>query len=133
YVVVVLALFVIGVVLIALHRSFWSVNGAILLVLVTIGLRPRLGRVPDRRDRVLRTSAPHLWGLVDQVAAAADAPAPDHVVLDFAYGAETFRAGRHGETTLRLGARLWLALTAPQRVALLAYLLAEQVSGDPTR
>lgn len=119
--------------LIATHPSFLSVVGAIALLVLILLVRPRLGRPPRRADCVIPSAAPTLFGLVARVCAAIDAPPPDRIVLDRAYNASVSRQGLRGIVTLRLGARIWLALTPEQRVALLAHEMGHLVNGDPGR
>ncbi|NUP49676.1 MAG: M48 family metalloprotease [Catenulispora sp.] len=120
-----------GVVLIT-HGGLAFVGGAA-LILVAVVLRPRLGKLPKRGHRLKRTDYPALYSLVDQVAQAAGAHAPDVIAVDFAFNASTWRAGIRQRRVLNLGLPLWLVLEPQQHVALLAHEIGHQVNGDPMR
>src|SRR5262249_18299791 len=51
----------------------WFMVPGVLLILVAVALRPRLGRAP-RRGALRREEVPTLYALIDRVAAAAGAP-----------------------------------------------------------
>jgi heat shock protein HtpX len=110
----------------------WTILGVV-LVIVGVLLRPRLGRRPRRTRRASRAQAPTLFKLIDGVASAAGAPRPDTVALDYSYNARTGRYGLRRRTVLWLGAPLWLTLGPSGRIALLAHELGHQVNGDPNR
>ncbi|MBX6358080.1 MAG: M48 family metallopeptidase, partial [Micromonosporaceae bacterium] len=108
------------------------VPGVALLALVLV-LRPRFGRL-DRSARVLsRTEAPELFRLVDSVAAAVKAPAPDVVAVDESFSAYAAAVGIRRRRVLCLGLPLWGALHAQERVALLGHELGHFVNGDVRR
>jgi heat shock protein HtpX len=111
----------------------WRVLPGLLLIGVAIGLRPRLGRLPQRRLTLRRDQAATLFALIDRVAAAAGASAPDVVAVEPAYNARTARAGLRRRSVLSLGIPLWMTLPPALRVALLAHELGHQVNGDPSR
>jgi heat shock protein HtpX len=115
------------------HSSFLAVVGAVALLLVILLIRPRLGRPPKRADCVIPSAAPTLFGLVARVCAAINAPPPDRIVLTREYNAAVSRDGLRGVVTLRIGARMWLALTPQQRIAMIAHEMGHVVSRDPGR
>lgn len=76
-----------GVVLVT-HGGLALVGG-LGLILVAVVLRPRLGKLPKKSHRLKRADYPALYSLLDQVAQAAGASAPDVVAVDFDYNAST--------------------------------------------
>lgn len=130
----VLALAVVGAWLIV---AFPFPNLAILLGVAMVGLavalRPRFGRVDPDLEVLSRDRAPELFGLIDEVAAAIGAPAPDVVGVDGDSNAYANAVGLRRRKVLGLGLPLWGSLPAGERVALLGHELGHFVNGDPRR
>lgn len=128
------ALTVCGVLLIVLGWPLFLqvALGAVLLLIVAV-LRPRLGRLPQHAAFVDRARAPHLYGLVDRVAAEAGTRSVDAIVLDGVTNASVSEYGLRRRRVLRLGLPLWRTLTAQQRVALLGHELGHYANGDTRR
>jgi heat shock protein HtpX len=106
---------------------------AVLLVAAGAGLWPRPPRLDRNLTRLDRGQAPALHALVDRVAAAVGAPAPQVICLSDGFAAD---AGRHGWRLRRhlvLGVPLLAVLPAQQRVALLGHQLGHFVDRDPAR
>ncbi|WP_436523673.1 M48 family metalloprotease [Actinoplanes sp. HUAS TT8] len=119
------------------YEFFSPVNliGA-LLILIAVVLRPRLGRLSAflrDAEELDRTTAPTLFALIDQVAAAAGTPVPDRVLLSAEFNASTSMVGLRRQRVLTLGAPLWTALDPQERVALLGHELGHFVNGDVRR
>jgi Zn-dependent protease with chaperone function len=132
-VVLTLGCLVLGVWLVTYRFPSPTIVAGIPLVLVAVGLRPRLGRTPPRRGTLRREQAPTLFALVDRVAAAAGAVAPHVIAVDPDYNASTGRVGLRRRSALRLGVPLWITLEPRMRVALLAHEVAHDLNGDPAR
>jgi heat shock protein HtpX len=107
--------------------------GGIVLILVAVVLRPRLGRLGKDAHRVRRDQAPTLFALIDEVSAATGAKPPHDVVLSDRFNASTTSYGLLRRRLLVIGLPLWVAITAQQRVALLGHELAHFVNGDVRR
>lgn len=103
------------------------------LILLTVVLRPRLGRRPARNRILRRDEAPTLFALVDRVATAVGTAAPRVIAVDETFNAATGRFGLRRRTVLLFGMPLWITLGPAERVALLAHELGHQINGDPTR
>jgi Zn-dependent protease with chaperone function len=89
--------------------------------------------VPRERSRLDPTESPDLFALIERVAGALGAPAPDYVVLDLGVNASVGQRGIRRRTVLRLGGELWTTLSPAERVAVLAHELGHTVNGDPNR
>ncbi|MBW4720299.1 M48 family metallopeptidase [Saccharothrix obliqua] len=112
--------------------SFWAVPG-LLLIGLAWELRPRLGRLGGEWAEVTRGTAPTLFALLDRIGAAAGAPAPHVVALDFDFNASAGVHGLRRRRRLTLGLPMWGVLAPGQRVALLAHEFGHFVNGDPAR
>ncbi|GAB3942101.1 hypothetical protein GCM10027614_28580 [Micromonospora vulcania] len=82
-----------------------------------------------------RDRAPELFALIDEVAVAIGAPAPDVVGVDGDGDINAYAGavGLRRRKVLGLGLPLWGSLTAGERVALLGHELGHFVNGDPRR
>jgi Zn-dependent protease with chaperone function len=118
-----------------LVRDFFSWGGllGVVLVLLALCLRPRLGRAPRRKRALRREQAPTLFALVDRVADAAGTSPPHMVVVDTSFDVGTGSPGPRRTPVLWIGAPMWAALAPRQRVAVLAHELGHQINGDPGR
>jgi Zn-dependent protease with chaperone function len=76
---------------------------------------------------------PAVHHLIDRIAAAIDAPKPDHLLFDFDWNASVTTVGVRGRRVLRLGVPLLLALRPPELVALLGHELGHLKYGDVRR
>ncbi|MGC4847709.1 M48 family metallopeptidase [Micromonospora sp. DT15] len=103
------------------------------MVGLAIALRPRFGRLDPELEVLTRDQAPELFGLIDEVATAVGAPAPDVVGVDNTINAYAGTVGLRRRKVLGLGLPLWGSLPAGGRVALLGHELGHFVNGDPRR
>jgi hypothetical protein len=102
--------------------------GAIVLLVV-----PRVPRLPRAAIPLTRDGTPGLWRLVDQVAAAANAPVPSAIVATDAFSGELRIVGVRRKRVLNLGLAAWMTLKPQERVAFLAYELTKTQSGGRQR
>ncbi|AUG76971.1 hypothetical protein CFP65_2116 [Kitasatospora sp. MMS16-BH015] len=109
------------------------VLGLIGAALVTIALRPRLGRLVKDNSLLSRADAPALHGLADRVAAALGTRPVHAIRVTGAFNASYGRVGLRRRSVLSIGLPLWHVLTPQQRVALLAHELGHAVNGDARR
>jgi heat shock protein HtpX len=112
--------------------SFRLIVGVPVLV-VLVAIWPRFRALPKDATVLSRDEAPALFALVDDVAAASDAPRPHLVVLDERFAVDYRPVGLLQRRALVLGVPLWLSLTAPEQVAVLAHLFGHLLHGDPRR
>ncbi|SNT64148.1 Zn-dependent protease with chaperone function [Asanoa hainanensis] len=109
----------------------------LLLLLVAYAVRPRLGRVKKvlkGHYRVDADRAPALYGLIDRVATAVDAPRPDIVAIQPAWwNAGTTVAGLRQRRILMLGIPLLASLDRGEFVALLGHELGHFANRDSRR
>jgi Zn-dependent protease with chaperone function len=122
-----------GVYLIADHFPSWRIAPGVVLVLLAIGLWPRLGRLDRYSRQIPRDQAPALYRLLDEVAAAIGAPAPHIVEVDSSFNASAGSIGVLRKRVVRLGMPLWALLPPQQRVALLGHEMGHFVNGDAAR
>jgi Zn-dependent protease with chaperone function len=106
------------------------VYGAICLGLVVV-LRPRVPMVSGTVHG--RAELPHLFALVDRVAAGIGTAPIDGIELTPEINAGFGRAGWRRRRILQLGVPLFLALDPAERVALLGHELGHSVNGDAGR
>jgi len=122
-----------GVYLIAYHFPSWRIAPGAFLVLLALGLWPRLGKLNQDARRVRRDQAPTLFRLIDDVARAVGAPVPHLVEVDSTFNAAASAVGLRRRRVLRLGLPLWAVLPNQQRVALIGHELGHFVNGDARR
>ena len=103
-----------------------------LLVLLALVIRPRLPRLSRDAWVVERTTAPRLFGLLDRIAAASRAPAPQTVILYASSNAFVATLGLR-RRLLAIGLPLWAVLPPQQRIALLGHELGHLVNHDTRR
>ncbi|WP_173064818.1 M48 family metalloprotease [Phytohabitans houttuyneae] len=96
-------------------------------------LRPRFGRLDPSAVVLDRDRAPALFRLVDEVAAAVDAPAPAVLAVNDGFSAYATSIGIRRRRALCLGLPLWATLPPQERVALLGHELGHFVNGDVRR
>ncbi|WP_319462475.1 M48 family metallopeptidase [Micromonospora sp. RTP1Z1] len=117
--------------------AFSFPNPSVVLGVALLGLayalRPRFGRLDEDLAVLSRDRAPELFALVDEVAAAIGAPAPQIVGVDGDINAYAGAVGVRRRRVLCLGLPLWGSLPAQERVALLGHELGHFVNGDPRR
>lgn len=106
---------------------------AIPLLALAVGLRPRFGRLHSNADVIRRDRAPELFALVDEVAQAVGARAPDVIAVDDELNAYAGIVGVRRRRVLCLGLPYWGSLAPQERVALLGHELGHFVNGDPRR
>jgi heat shock protein HtpX len=100
---------------------------------LAVALRPRFGRLESSVNVLSRDDAPALFRLVDDVAAAIGAPAPDVVAVNESFNAYATAVGIRRRRVLCLGLPLWGVLSPQERVALLGHELGHFVNGDVRR
>jgi heat shock protein HtpX len=105
---------------------------AVFLVVLALLIRPRVPRLSRDAWVMERSSAPKLFGLLDQIAAAANAPVPHTVVLYLGTNAFVGVLGLR-RRLLAIGLPLWAGLAPQQRVALLAHEMGHLVNHDIRR
>jgi heat shock protein HtpX len=100
---------------------------------LAFALRPRFGRLDRSAEVLSRHHAAALFRLVDEVATAVGAPAPDIIALDERFGAYATSVGLRRRRVLCVGLPLWAVLPPQERVALLGHELGHFVNGDVRR
>ena len=95
-------------------------------------MRPRFGDIPEG-ERVEQAGAPALHGLLEVVADALTAPAPEIIVLTHEWNAGYAVVGLGRTRGLTLGLPLLTALSPQERVALIAHEQAHGRNGDASR
>lgn len=137
-----IALAVHGVtVALAVAGVWWLVRGwggmgmvpALLLLALAWSLRPRGPRLPDTGPVLLRSDAPELFALVDEIARSVGTHGVDRIVVDTRLNASVLSHGLRGRRQLTLGLPLWEILSPQQRIALLGHELAHYSNGDARR
>lgn len=128
----VLALAVGGAWLLAIWTFPSIVLGTAMLGLAA-AVRPRLGRVDPDIEVLSRDQAPALFRLIEEVAAAVDAPVPHIVAVGRQFNAYATSVGLRRRRVLCLGLPLWGALNPQERIALLGHELGHFVNGDVRR
>ncbi|MDM4720108.1 M48 family metallopeptidase [Micromonospora sp. WMMA1363] len=106
---------------------------AVPLLALAVGLRPRFGRLDPHADVLRRDRTPELFALVDEVAQAVGAPAPDVVAVNDELNAYAATVGFRRRRVLCLGLPYWGSLAPQERVALLGHEFGHFVNGDPRR
>ena len=126
-----LAVLAVGV-LILLTDIIWPIK--YVLAALLSGLAAYLQ--PVWRKRKLRTtpqldkaSAPQLFGLIDEVAAAIKAPTVGAIVVMPEFNASHFKL-KKGRPAIGLGLTLWSVLEPAERVAVLGHELGHRTNGD---
>jgi len=104
--------------------------GGILMAFAWL-LRPRLSRPPDK---TLDAEAfPILFSLVHEICEALGVQKIRHIGVDEAFNASVYGVGWRQEPMLTIGLPLWMTLSPPQQVALLAHEISHCANGDPAR
>jgi hypothetical protein len=114
-------------------RRFPSVSliPGVVLCTLAVAVWPRRPHIPRYATPVSRGAAPHLYELVDRVAAATGTAAPELIHVDERVGVQVIIRWWPRRRHLVIGIPLFAVLTAPQRVALLAVHLARCRVKDP--
>jgi Zn-dependent protease with chaperone function len=121
-----------GGVLILLTGVIWPIKLVLAAFLLALGaylqpvLRKRKRRTTPQLDPA---SAPQLFGLIDEVASAINAPTVRAVVVLPEFNASYFKLDRRRHA-IGLGLTLWTALEPAERVALLGHELGHRTNGD---
>ncbi|MDH2416405.1 M48 family metallopeptidase [Nocardioides sp. CER19] len=124
-----LAVAALGVRLLWLGTPLAAKVAGLLCLLLAYALRPALGdRKPVGSELDLKR-CPQTATLLREVAAAVGTTAPGHVSLTTDPRADARLTGLSGRA-LSIGAPLWLALTGPERVALVGHQLGHLARGD---
>lgn len=105
-----------------------KVIGAVCLLL-GYALRPSLGERRTEASSLDLKHCPETVGLVREVAAVAGTHPPGHVEVTADPRADARLIGLTGRA-LSIGAPLWVALSGPERVALIAHQLGHLARGD---
>ncbi|MEU5595245.1 M48 family metallopeptidase [Streptomyces sp. NPDC020298] len=105
------------------------VAGLVFLVLAW-GLAPRVSRLPDDVPVLLRSDAPELFALVDEVARAVGTRSVHAIAVDGDINASVTTYGVRGRRLLTLGMPLWEVLTPGERIALLGHELGHYANSD---
>jgi Zn-dependent protease with chaperone function len=105
------------------------VVAAVLIGGLACYVQPFRRRRRPSRPNLRRASAPELFRLIDDVAAAMGAPTIEAVEFDEAFNASYFKLRRR-RPAIRLGLMLWTVLEPQERVALLGHELGHRVNGD---
>lgn len=100
---------------------------------VAVVLRPRFGRLDASAEVLDRGRAPALFRLVDEVAAAVGAPAPEVLAVNQNFSAYATAIGIRRRRALCIGLPLWATLPPQERVALLGHELGHFINGDVRR
>jgi Zn-dependent protease with chaperone function len=111
--------------------GFVAVFVGVLLLAIAVLLRPRFARLPEHESLLERRDAPELFGLADEVAAAAGTRGADRIAVDGEFNASVTVYGVGGHRLLTIGLPLWEILSPEQRVALLAHEFGHFSNGDP--
>ncbi len=116
-----------------LLSSAW-VGAKIFLGLVGVGmlvlLLPPLRGAESEGEELTREGAPHLWSLVDEIAAKAGAQPPDRIRVASTVNATWGREGWGHTRVLTLGYPLWAAIEGQAKVALLGHEIGHEVNND---
>lgn len=109
---------------------WWPVAMGLFIAVVGVGMRPRLGRLPKDARVLSRADAPHLYRLLDQVAAHVGASPADVVVVDDEMNASYGTVGLRRRRVVTIGLPLWTVLEPQERVALLGHEFGHGRNGD---
>lgn len=107
-----------------------KVIGSVLLLGIGWEVRPRLNRPPKNDNVLTRSTAPASFAVLDEVAHAVGAHAPDLLVVSADFNASVSRASIRGRRVMTLGLPLWVALGADERTAVLGHECGHEVNGD---
>ena len=86
--------------------------------------------MPRHSAKLDRRSAPTLFGLVEDVAAATGAPVPTTILVRSDFNAYATRVGWRRERVMTIGAALWVAESPQGRIATIAHELGHFAHGD---
>ena len=95
-------------------------------------LRPRLGSVPEE-GQVSRETAPTLYALTDEIAAALEVTPADVIIINEDFNASWATLSLRRRRVLTLGLPLVAALEPQELVAVIAHEFAHARNGDATR
>jgi heat shock protein HtpX len=101
----------------------------VVLLLIAFATSPRPGGAPRHSVALARENAPHLFGLIDDVAEVCGTRAPRQVLVTRDFNAFASRVGWRRTPVLGLGAPLWVAAPPQARVALLGHELGHFAHG----
>jgi Zn-dependent protease with chaperone function len=124
------ALLAVAVWLVVAMPNVVTVILAIVALFLAAELRPRLGSLRRIENVRYRDDAPVLFGVLDQIAAAAGAKPVHAVVAAGTWNASYSSVGWRRRRVVTLGLPLWDALSADQKVAVLGHEFAHGVNGD---
>jgi Zn-dependent protease with chaperone function len=103
---------------------------AILLFIIAVVMRPRLGNLPRQSPVLARSNAPTLFGLTDDISRCLKARGIDWIAFDLDYNCGTRLVGLRRRRLIVIGLPLWVTLSNPERVAVLAHEIAHDTNGD---
>ena len=120
-----------GIIFLLMGFALWPrvIFGALLLAMAAY-LRPMRRPIPQKV--LAPDDAPALFALLDRLAQQMGAPRPDVVQVTDEYNAFADH-DPPGPRILGIGAPLWLALDADERLAILAHEIAHFANDDPAR
>ena len=107
--------------------------GAAFLAGVLWCVRPRAHHLSDDVVALDRAAAPHLWAVVDRLAAAVGVATPQILGVDTRVNASVMAVGRRRRYALVIGLPMWDALDMPERLALLGHELGHLAHRDVRR
>jgi len=118
-----------GVVLLWPGTTLWQKFLGVLCLALAYALRPTFGRFEKGPGLMDPAACPETVALVREVAGAVHSPLPTRLEVSTAVNAFAGVAGLRGRV-VSLGAPLWVALSGPERVALLGHELGHLAHGD---
>ncbi len=119
----------IALVVMGFPNIFALVVGGVVLA-AALYLRPRAHR--NTHPTLRRDAAPVLFGLLDAISERLEAPRIDGVHVFGSFNAYMAEFGAE-DRVVGIGAPLWLAMTPPERLAILAHEVAHLANDDPAR
>jgi heat shock protein HtpX len=114
-------------------HSFLGWLFGLILIMIAVVLRPRFGRLSKYATPISESTAPALFALIAQVAAAVGTRTPHTVLVTSSFNASSGQYGLRRRRVLTIGLPLWLSLAPQHRVALLGHELGHFVNGDVRR
>jgi Zn-dependent protease with chaperone function len=125
-----IVLVAVGIWLIVAVSSIVTIILGLFALFLAFELRPRLGSFRKLKNVRRRGDAPHLFALLDQVAAEVGARPVHAVIADGNWNASYGAVGWRRRRVVTIGLPLWDALPADQKVAVLGHEFAHGVNGD---
>jgi hypothetical protein len=108
----------------------WPLFLAAVLLAVAVVMRPRLGSRPRRWPVLTRSDAPQLFGVTDDISKRLGARGVTWMCFNLEYNCGTRIVGFRRRRLIVMGLPLWLVLSCPERVAVLAHEVAHDTNHD---